>query len=125
MEFYATAVEYLQKNLPYDSELLDDCDCQGIHPEQRHGTHTLNCISRLSLTIMEPLKPVLTTVFGVTNRTSEEELCDSIRSEWKVYQTIDAPTFLVADENKVVSDSYWNRVHAEFRLRALVEHLAA
>ena len=114
MEFYATAVEYLRKNLPYDSKLLDDC--QVIHPEKRHGTHTLNCISRLSLTIMEPLKAVLTTVFGVTNRTSEEEMCDLIRNEWKVYQTIDAPEFLVADENKEVSDSYWNRVHAEFGL---------
>ena len=66
---------------------------------------------------------VLTTVFGVPNRTTETEICDMIRNEWKLYQTINAPTFLIADESDEpeVSDSYWNRVEAEFGL----EHRAS
>ena len=79
LNFYVTAVQYLQKNLPFEVNLLKYA--QYIHPEKRNAAAASNAISNLAIKITAVLGNCLSVVFKI-----EEPVVDQIRHQWHLYQ---------------------------------------
>ena len=80
---YVVIVSSLQKSFPLDSTVLKDVPY--LHPDNRHGTNSLSSISRLCLSVLEPLKSVLNSAFPRPSEQSaagaKEDMCDDVRNE--------------------------------------------
>ena len=88
LDFFVTAVQYFQSNLPYDVSLL------------QHAQYIYNCLYK---------------VFGVKNA-STNSIVDQVRSQWRFFQNEDIKKeSCQLDENEDSSstswkkDSYWAR----------------
>ena len=70
LNFFVTAVQYLQTNLPYDASLLQHA--QFIHPVKRNDSGSLNAISNLAVKITSVLNNnnCLYKMFGVRDATT-------------------------------------------------------
>ena len=79
---YETTVTYLRNNLPYENKVLKDA--QYLMPQKRNDPRALSAISRLTLTVAKCLQMNLHTVFGINE--SAEDICDKIRSQWRLYE---------------------------------------
>ena len=124
LSFYVTAVTLLQKNLPFTAPVIRDA--QFLHPEKRNDPASLTAVSKLTLVIADVLQStvgdsVLRKVFHTQPALKTEEICDLVRSQWKLYQTVCVPEEFyvehVEESNKgKMQDSYWRRVEEEFGL---------
>ena len=114
LNFYVTAVQYLQSNLPYDILLLQNA--QYLHPEKRSALEATSAISNLALKIISVLNNnnALFKVFGVSGATSES-VVDLIRGQWKFFLLEDIKKEWYEEEEMAVcsssrqQDSYWSR----------------
>ena len=124
LSFYVTAITLLQKNLPFTAPVIRDV--QFLHPEKRNDPASLTAVSKLTLVIADVLQSpvgdnVLPKVFHTQPTLQTEDICDLVRSQWKLYQTECVPEeFYVehveeSDKGKI-QDSYWQRVEEEFGL---------
>ena len=115
VNFFITAVQHLQKNLPYDVSLLQHA--QYVHPEKRNAPEATSAISNLAMKITSVLgnEDCLSKVFGVKDCT-KESITDMIRNQWKFYQNEDVQReWYLLEKDEVQSnrkqESYWR--HAE------------
>ena len=124
LSFYVTAVTLLQKNLPFTAPVIRDA--QFLHPEKRNDAASLTAVSKLTLVIADVLQSpvgdnVLPKVFHTQPTLQTEDICDLVRSQWKLYQTECVPEDFYVEhveesDNGKIQDSYWQRVEEEFGL---------
>ena len=86
------------------------------HPLKRNETNAFGRISNLTLQVSNGLNNVLPNVFPtVDNILSSEEVCDKVRSEWRLYQTEIIPEDAYMNEKEVSpiktrqKVSYWEK----------------
>ena len=72
------------KKLPFNSLIKN---CAFLNPLKGNDHDSLSSISILALSICKPLKVVLPDIFN--GCATEEEICDHIRTEWRLYQTVE------------------------------------
>ena len=84
LSFYVTAVQYLQKNLPFEVNLLKYA--QYIHPEKRNAAAASNAISNLAIKITAVLGNCLSVVFKIEEPVTKDTVVDQIRYQWHLYQ---------------------------------------
>ena len=84
LNFYVTAVQYLQKNLPFEVNLLKYA--QYIHPEKRNAAAASNAISNLAIKITAVLGNCLSVVFKIEEPVTKDTVVDQIRHQWHLYQ---------------------------------------
>ena len=101
---------YLKSMLPINSFIKNSAY---ISPEKRNDNGSLGGISDLAKMVSSALPNVLTAVFPKSDLTAEE-VCDILRTEWRLYQTEHFPetAYQTTAENKVSSrkqNSYWER----------------
>ena len=87
---YVTAVTLLQKNLPFTAPVIRDA--QFLHSEKRNDPASLIAVSKLTLVIVDVLQSTLgdnvpPKVFHTQPTPKTEEICDLVRSQWKLCQT--------------------------------------
>ena len=68
-------------------------DAQFLHPEKRNDPASLTAVSKLALFIAGVLQSpvgdnVLPKVFHKQPTTKTEDICDLVRNQWKLYQTV-------------------------------------
>ena len=90
LSFYVTAVTLLQKNLPFTAPVIRDA--QFLHPEKRNDPASPTAVSKLTLVIADVLQSstednILPKVFHTQPPIKTEDICDLVRSQWKLYQT--------------------------------------
>ena len=85
-----------------------------INPSKRNKTNALGGISNLTLQVSNALNNVLPNGFPtVDNILSSEDVCDKVRSEWRLYQTEIIPEDAYLNEKEVspiktrLKVSYW------------------
>ena len=101
-------------------------DAQFLHPEKRNDPASLTAVSKLTLVIADVLQSpvednILPKVFHRQPTIKTEDICDLVRSQWKLYQTECVPEEFyvehVGESNKgKMQDSYWWRIEEEFGL---------
>ena len=115
LDFFVTAVQYFQSNLPYDVSLLQHA--QYIYPDKCNASESSSAISNLAVKITSVLNNnnCLYKVFGVKNA-STNSIVDQVRSQWRFFQNEDIKKeSCQLDENEDSSstswkkDSYWAR----------------
>ena len=74
--------KHLQKKLPLNSFFLN---CGYLQLRKKNSKGALEGITNIAQDLTKALSEVLGNVFP--GKTSSEEVCDSIRSEWRLYQT--------------------------------------
>ena len=124
LSFYVTAVTLLQKNLPFTAPVIRNAPF--LHSEKRNDPASLIAVSKLTLVIVDVLQSTLgdnvpPKVFHTQPTPKTEEICDLVRSQWKLCQTECVPEEFyvehVEESNKgKAQDSYWRRVEEEFGL---------
>ena len=103
-----------------------DSRCAVLNPEKRNDPASLTAVSKLTLVNADVLQStvgdsVLPKVFRTQPTLKTEEICDLVRSQWKLYQAECVPEEFyvehVEESNKGrMQDSYWRRVEEEFGL---------
>ena len=86
-----------------------------INPENRNVNGSLVGISNLAQMITSALPNVLTAVFSKKSDLTGEEVCDTLRTEWRLNQTESIPesAYQLVVETKISSrkqNSYWELV---------------
>ena len=117
LKFYAAAVTYLQENLLFKVPLIKHA--QYLHPEKRSDSNSTSAISNLCLTVGNCLMNVIQNVFMPNQGESAEELCDKVRTQWKIYQCESIPLeFFQKLESvtvpKSTPNSYWKAAFHAF-----------
>ena len=110
---YINTVAHMTTKLPFNTFLKN---CSYIHPLKPNETNALGGISNLILQVSNALNNMLPNVFPTAdNVLLSEDVCDKIRSEWRLYQTEIIPEDAYLNE-KVVSPiktrrkvSYWKK----------------
>ena len=121
--FYINSVSYLLEKLPLENSILKHA--QYLHPRKRMDVRSINAISNLSLNIGECLKSVLGSVFLLKENENNEDLCDLVRSQWRMYQCEDEsklPSFAGENNNNNQESKepsrghYWEEAYKAFDL---------
>ena len=87
LDFFITAVQYLQSNLPYDLSLLQHS--QYIYPDKRNASESLSVISNLAVKITSVLNNnCIYKVVHVKNA-STDSIVDQFCSQWQLFQNED------------------------------------
>ena len=82
---YINSVAHMMTKSTFNTFLKN---CSYIHPLKRNETNALGGISNLTLRVSNALNNVLPKVFPtIDNILSSEDVCDKVRSEWRLYQT--------------------------------------
>ena len=107
--FKVTAAHLMQK-LPFNTIIKN---CSFIHPLKRNNQGSLTGIENLTAHVTEVLKGVLL-VFNCDDSFSAEDVCDRVRTEWRLYQTESIPDSAYLCEDKVTNSSrrqtsYWEK----------------
>ena len=99
-KFYQTVVEYFQRKLPINSELLQDMKC--LHPLLQKDEKGVSCIRRIAQKMPQVI--------------SSGEIA-SVTDEWKAYMVMDIPKEWIEkeidSEGQIVFqriDHFWNKV---------------
>ena len=86
-----TAVTLLQKNLPFTAPVIRDA--QFLHPEKRNDPASLTTVSKLTFFIADVLQSpvgygdnILPKVFHTQPTLKTADICDLMRSQWKLCQ---------------------------------------
>ena len=108
--FKVTAAHLMQK-LPFNTIIKN---CSFIHPLKRNNQGSLTGIENLTAHVTEVLKGVLHLVFNCDDSFSAEDVCDRVRTEWRLYQTESIPDSAYLCEDKVINSSrrqtsYWEK----------------
>ena len=74
--------------LPFNSFIQNSAF---INPENRNVNVSLVGISSLAQMITSALPNVMTAVFPKKSNLTGEEVCDTLRTEWRLYQTESIP----------------------------------
>ena len=121
MKVDAAAVTYLQYNLLFKVSLIKH-DWY-LHTEKKSDSNSTSAISNLCFTVRNCLKNVIQNVFALNQGELFEELCDKIRTQWKIYQCesiplefFQKPESLSATESKSTPNSYWKAAFHAFRI---------
>ena len=80
--------EYLKSTLPFNSFIKNSAF---INPEYRNVNGSLVGISNLAQMFTSALPSVLTVVFPKKSDLTGEEVCDTLRTGWRLYQTESIP----------------------------------
>ena len=112
------------KNLIFTAPVIRDA--QFLHSEKRNFPASLIAVSKLTLVIVDVLQSTLgdnvpPKVFQTQPTPKREEICDLVRSQWKLCQAECVPEEFyvehVEESNKgKVQDFYWRSVEEEFGL---------
>ena len=88
LDFFITAAQYLQSNLPYDLSLLEQS--QYIYPDKSNASESLSVISNLAVKITSALNNnnCIYKVFHVKNA-STNSIVDQVCSQWQLFQNQD------------------------------------
>ena len=110
---YINTVAHMMTKLPFNS-FLKNCSC--THPLKRNETNALGGISNLTFQVSNALNNVLPNAFPtVDNILLSEDICDKVRSEWRLYQTEIIPEDAYLNEKEVSplkarqKVSYWEK----------------
>ena len=96
---YINIVAHMMTKLTCNTFLKN---CLHIHPLKHNETNALGGISNLTLQVSNALNNVLPHFFPtVDNILSSEDVCDKVRSEWRLYQTEIKPEDVYLNEKKV------------------------
>ena len=114
LQAYRKTTEYLKNMIPFNVFMQNSAF---IYPENRNVNGSLVGISNLAQMITSALPIVLTAIFPKkSDLTGEEvtgeEVCDTLRKEWRLYQTESIPesAYQSVVEPKISSrkqNSYW------------------
>ena len=99
------------QKLPFNTIIKN---CSFIHPLKRNNQGSLTGIENLTGHVTEVLKGVLHLVFNCDDSFSAEDVCDRVRTEWRLYQTESIPDSAYLCEDKVINSSrrqtsYWEK----------------
>ena len=110
---YINTVAHMMTKLPFNTFLKN---CLYIRPLKRNEANALGGISNVTLQVSNALNNVLPNVFPtVDNILSSEDVCDNVRSEWRLYQTEIIPEDVYLNEKEVSKIktrrkiSYWEK----------------
>ena len=122
LQAYRKTTEYLKSMLPFNSFIQNS---SFVNPENRNVNDSLVGISNLAQMITSALPNVWTVVFPKKSDLTGEEVCDNLRTEWRLYQTESIPesSYQPVVEPKIFSrkqNSYWE---VAFHL-AEVDHIS-
>ena len=75
-----------------------------LDPRKKNSNGSLSAISNFTLQICKPLETVLSKVFP--SYSTKEEVCDNVRSEWRVYHMELIPEFCYLQEETSSSSKH-------------------
>ena len=112
LQAYQKTTEYLKSMLPFNSFIQNSAF---INLENKNFNGSLVGISNLAQMITSALPNVLTAVFSKKSDLTGEEVCDTLRTEWRLNQTESIPesAYQLVVETKISSrkqNSYWELV---------------
>ena len=88
LQAYRKTTEYLKNMIPFNFFMQNSVF---INPENRNVNGSLVGISNLAQMITSALPIVLTAIFPKKSDLTGEEVCDTLRTEWRLYQTESIP----------------------------------
>ena len=88
LQAYRKTTEYLKNMIPFNFFMQNSAF---ICPENRNVNGSLVGISNLAQMITSALPIVLTAIFPKKSDLTGEEVCDTLRKEWRLYQTESIP----------------------------------
>ena len=83
LQTYQKMTVYLKSMLPLNSLIKNSTF---INPENRNNNGSLESISNLAQMVTSALLKVLTAVFPKNSYLTSEEVCDTFRTDWRLYQ---------------------------------------
>ena len=91
----------MKSKLPWESTILENAAF--LDPRKKNSNGSLSAISNITLQIFKPLETILSKFFP--HCSTKEDVCDKVRSEWKVYQMELIPESCYLEEE--TSSSLW------------------